>query len=410
MIMFNKRKTSLLGMFIGLLLILLTACSGSQTSSSQGSVNNGSEEPKGVIKLGLSVPMSGAAASWGIAAEWVAKQAANMINEQGGVEADGKKYEFQVIAYDNKYNATVGAQVGQSLINKDKVNFIVSTIGSAPTLALQALSEPRKVLHFTSSWSKEIKGPKKPYTFTTLNSPVEVTGPLYSYILQQYPDAKSVAIINPNDATGMETAKVASEVWKNKGVNVASEEYYERGTTEFSQIVTKILKDNPAIVDLGASPPGDAGLILKSLKEQGWEGVKIITAGTSGAQLIDAAGDAAEGVFLGLAPDFQSKQSTPVQQDLAKRAKEEINETLNAISMQPFDAIMALKAAIDKTKTLDPDKIKEALPTVTVESSYGPSVFGKEDYYGTPQQLLLPVTVTQIQSGKPVEVSRVQAN
>lgn len=401
--MFTK-KMSILSLFTCLTLVLLTACS----SNSQTSSTN-SNEAENVIKLGLSVPLSGAAASWGISTEWVAKEAAKTINKQGGIKADGKTYKLQVIAYDNKYNATDGVQVAQSLINKDKVNFIVSTIGSAPTLSLQSLSEPAKVIHFTSAWSKEIKGKDKPYTFTTLNSPVEVAEPLYGYILKQYPNAKTVAIINPNDATGLDTTKVSAEMWKNTGVNVTTTEYYERGTTEFSQIVTKILKDNPAIVDLGASPPGDAGLILKSLKEQGWDGVKVITAGTSGAQLIDAAGEAAEGVFLGLAPDYQGDKATPVQQDLAKRAKSEINETLNAISMQPYDAIMALKAAIEKTHTLDADKIKDALPTVTVESSYGPAKFGMEDYYGRPQQLLLPVTITQIQDGKSVEISRIQS-
>src|ERR1700733_12210647 len=72
-----------------------------------------------VIRVGLSGPMSGAGASWGLLAEWTAKQAAEEINKSGGVKIDGKTYTFEAVAYDNKYTASEGAKVGQALINKD---------------------------------------------------------------------------------------------------------------------------------------------------------------------------------------------------------------------------------------------------------------------------------------------------
>jgi branched-chain amino acid transport system substrate-binding protein len=391
-------------------LLFLSACSGNESSSSSNSGSGTTDEKAEVIKVGITAPMSGSAANWGITQEWVAKQAANEINENGGVTADGKKYIFEVVAYDNKYNSTGGAQVAQTLINKDKVKFVVGSIGSAPTQALQTLSEPAKILHFTSAWSPAIKGKDFPYTYTTLNTPYEVIEPLTSYILEQNKGLKSVAVINPNDATGLDTAKVALKVWEEKGIDIVVEDYYERGTTEFSQIVTKVLAEKPDVIDLGATPPGDAGLILKSLEEQGWDGVKLIGAGTSGDQLVDAAGEAAEGVYLGLAPDFSGDTATDIQKDLAKRAKEEINETLNSISMQSYESMMALKAAIDEAQTLDADKIKEALAKVEVNSSFGVTKFGGEDIYGVPQQLLLPVTVTQIIDGAAVEVKRISTN
>lgn len=391
-------------------LLFLSACSGNESSSSSNSGSGTTDEKAEVIKVGITAPMSGSAANWGITQEWVAKEAAKEINENGGVTADGKKYIFEVVAYDNKYNSTGGAQVAQTLINKDKVKFVVGSIGSAPTQALQTLSEPAKILHFTSAWSPAIKGKDFPYTYTTLNTPYEVIEPLTSYILEQNKGLKSVAVINPNDATGLDTAKVALKVWKEKGIDIVVEDYYERGTTEFSQIVTKILAEKPDVIDLGATPPGDAGLILKSLEEQGWDGVKLIGAGTSGDQLVDAAGEAAEGVYLGLAPDFSGDTATDIQKDLAKRAKEEINETLNSISMQSYESMMALKAAIDEAQTLDADKIKEALAKVEVNSSFGVTKFGGEDIYGVPQQLLLPVTVTQIIDGAAVEVKRISTN
>ena len=126
-----------------------------------------------VIKIGLSGPMSGAGASWGLLAEWAAKQAADEINKEGGVKVDGKTYTFEAIAYDNKYTASEGAKVGQALINKDGVRYVVFALGMAPVRALQALSEREGAVLFTTAAGKSIKGPKFPYTFTQLNSPFE---------------------------------------------------------------------------------------------------------------------------------------------------------------------------------------------------------------------------------------------
>jgi branched-chain amino acid transport system substrate-binding protein len=145
---------------------------------------------------------------------------------------------------------------------------------------------------------------------------------------------------------------------------------------------------------------------LKALAEQGWDGVKVNVSGTSGNQWIEAAGEAANGVYLGVT-DVASENATEIQKELVKKAKEEINETLSAVSLQPWEAIMALKAAIEKAGTLDSEKLKDIMSTIVIESTYGPAMFGLEDFYGSPQQLLVPVGVTQIQNGTAKELSRV---
>ena len=156
------------------------------------------------IKLGISAPMSGAAAVWGLGMEWTAKQAADKINLEGGVTIAGKKYKYEIVAYDNKYNAAEGTKVAQNLINRDKVKYIVGGIGTAPIQALQSLSERSGTLIFISAWGKSVKGPQFPLTFTQSNTPFEILDPLYKYVLAKHPNAKTVAILNANDASGKE--------------------------------------------------------------------------------------------------------------------------------------------------------------------------------------------------------------
>ncbi|MBC7153565.1 MAG: ABC transporter substrate-binding protein [Rhodobacteraceae bacterium] len=358
------------------------------------------------LKLGLSVPLSGAAATWGLGMEWAAEQAVERVNAEGGVTANGKTYMFDVVAYDNKYSATEGARNAQTMLNRDGVKFIAGAIGTAPVRAMQALTERNGVILFSTAWGKSVKGPEYPYTFTQMNTPFEILEPFYTFIKKQHPDLATAVLISPNDATGQELEPVAVETWKGLGVEMLASDWYERGTTEFQPIATKIASLNPDLVDFSAAPPTDVGSILKELDVLGWDGVKVMSAGTSVDALTAVAGEAAEGAYLGASADFDSETATDVQRELNANARKALGEPLNGITISSYDAIMALRAAILAADSVDPTKVKDVLPSVRFESSYGPSGFGGEAVYGYPQQMLIPVIVTQVENGKAVELTR----
>lgn len=358
------------------------------------------------LKLGISAPMSGSAATWGLGMEWAAEQAVEHVNEDGGVTVDGKTYNFEVVTYDNKYSATEGARNAQTMLNRDGVKFIAGSIGTAPVRAMQALTERNGVILFNTAWGKSVKGPQFPYTFTQMNTPFEILEPFYSFIKEQHPDLETAVLISPNDATGQELEPVAVETWKSLGVEMLASDWYERGTTEFQPIATKIASLDPGLVDFSAAPPTDVGSILKELDVLGWEGVKVMTAGTSVEALMAVAGDAAEGAYLGASADFSSDSATEVQKKLNAGAREALGEPLNGITISSYDAILALRAAMQEADSVDPEKIKDVLPSVRFDSSYGPSGFGGADVYDYPQQMLIPVIVTQVVDGKAVELTR----
>jgi branched-chain amino acid transport system substrate-binding protein len=358
------------------------------------------------IKLGLSGPMSGAGASWGLLAEWTAKQAAEEINKAGGVTVGGKNYTFEVVAYDNKYTASEGAKVGQALINRDGVRYVVFALGMAPVRALQAISEKQDAILFTTGAGKSIKGPQFPFTFTQLNTPFERYFPLFEFIAKEKPQIKSVVVVEPNDATGQDAAEVSKSAWAKVGVKVLDVNFYERGTTEFSPLVTRIVAQNPDIVDFSEMPPVDVGLVLAGLAEQGWKGDKVWSAGTAAADLIKSAGTAAEGTYMALAGDFGAPSAPEVQRRLEQGALKAQGEHMNAISISAWDATMAVRAAMLKANSVDSAKVRDAMPDVVFESSYGPSGFGGKDEYGSPQQMLLPIIITQVKNGGVIELGR----
>ncbi|RYX89425.1 MAG: amino acid ABC transporter substrate-binding protein [Comamonadaceae bacterium] len=284
------------------------------------------------IKLGLSIPLSGAGANWGRGSEWLCKEAAKEVAQEGGVKVGGKVYNFQCVAYDNKYNAAEGTKVAQALLNRDGIKFIGGSLGTAPVKALQSLSEREGVLHFTTAWGSTIKGPKFPLTFTIMNTPNEISYPLTAAIKEANPSIKTVALLNPNDASGQETEVIARKAWAAAGVNVVSSDWYDRGTTEFQPIASKMSATKADVVDLGGTPPSDSGLVFKELQAIGWKGVKVVQVGTGAEGVIASGGPAAEGVYMGAAVVFEGPQVTEKQRKLNDGGKAATEEPTHADS------------------------------------------------------------------------------
>lgn len=362
-----------------------------------------------IIKLGLSIPLSGAAANWGKGSEWLCNAAAKEIADGGGVKVGGKVYNYKCVAYDNKYNAAEGTKVAQTLLNREGIKFIGGSLGTAPVKALQSLSEREGALHFTVAWGSSIKGPKFPLTFTTMNTPNEISFPLTRYIKEANPGVKTVALLNPNDATGQETEMIARKAWAAAGVNVISSDWYDRGTTEFQPIASKIAAAKADMVDLGSTPPADSGIIFKELQVIGWKGVRVVEVGTGADGIVATGGPAVEGTYMGAAVVFDSAQTTEKQRKLNEGARAAIGENLNAVQIGFYDSVKALKAAMELSQSVDPKAVAAALPKVRFESFYGTSGFGGKATYGSPQQILIPVIVTQIKGGKLTEVRRIES-
>ena len=271
---------------------------------------------------------------------------------------------------------------------------------------MQSRSERKGALLFTTAWGASIKGPKFPLTFTEINTPAEVIPPLYGYVKQQHPDIKTVAILNPNDATGKETEVVSRRIWESLGVKVVASDWYERGTTEFQPIAAKMAGLKPDAIDLGTAPPGDSGVIFKEIKVLGWNGVKVVPAGTSAESMIKIGGDSVDGVYMGLSADFDGPQATEVQRRLNKGLRAAVGEPINIVQIGGYDAVMALKAGMEAANSLEPTAIAAVLPTIMFEVSYGKTTFGGKDTYGSPQHMLLPAIVSQVKSGKLIELQR----
>src|SRR5437879_10530871 len=130
-------------------------------------VGTGSALAADVIKFGVSTPLSGPAAPWGIPHKQATELIFDEINAQGGLEVGGKKYKLEVVSYDHKYVIAEGVATVNRLIGKDSDKFSPITGGNGAKAAEEAVNVAR-VLNLPLAYADGLVSPKNPYHFHSL--------------------------------------------------------------------------------------------------------------------------------------------------------------------------------------------------------------------------------------------------
>ena len=318
----------------------------------------------------------------------------------------GQKYQLKYIHEDDKYTGAQGVAAANKLIFDDKVKFIVGPFASASILAFQPICESNKVIVICDGYmGPEVLRGKK-YTFRANAPPVHVAGPFMQWLKEKYPDLKRGAHIAPNDATGWGSSQFDNDAIVASNMEVVANEYYERGTQDFTSTITRILAKKPDFLAMGGTPPGEAALIIKQAREFGFKGVIQHTGMTDPATLGPIAGwENVEGVMS----TSVAAEGPAVPQGLKDffrnfKAKYDYYD-----DMAPhfYPVVTILVYGIKKADSLDPDKIVEALENLgKFETIWGKGCyFGGKELYGIDHQLIRPFQISQIRNGKLVGIA-----
>lgn len=383
------------------LLSLLAACGGASGS--------GESTVKGAKKLQVAVisPLTGSGAGFGWALAGAARIAIDEVNAAGGIKLDGQLYELEAKVIDDKYTPEGTLAAYNELIKQDGIKILMGPMGSASGLAIKKQIEADQLIAMGDTYTPEMITKDTNYYYRVNATSNEVAPALWAGFTKKYADAKRLAVIGPDDATGKGGAALTTKAAIAEGVETVSTQFYKRGTSDFSAAVTSLLASNPAVIDTITSPSQDAGLIMKTARQRGYKGRFMKTGGTSPDDILAVAGpEATEGLFFGQAGDL----STPKVQAYIKEFKKLTDVPFDSLSIDLHDGfVMGLKA-LEKAGTLDPDKWVEKMKGM--EPFDGPLkgelTWGGEKTYGAERQMLGKLWVYEVQNGKPTVVGTAQ--
>lgn len=307
------------------------------------------------IKIGAILPLTGEIAMVGVSIQQGIEIAVDEINKAGGVKGRVIKVFFENDEYDN----TKTVIAAQKLINIDKINISMVSFVHGAKAVMPILEQAKIPLVVAWDSTEELK--PGDYTFSTGFS-TEKAGERMANFAFNNLKLRKVAIVFHQDEWSEVIAPAFKKEFQKFGSQVVLEEKVAVGENDFKTIIGKIKTKNVDGIYLPFIPV-NTDIFLKQAKELGLN-VSIMSGDAMIPDIIQAAGGAAEGVYF----TNIYVEDNEIAKNLSRKYIEKYGQEPPALSMVAFgyDVILAIKRAIELTKELTPQGIKDALYKVDI--------------------------------------------
>lgn len=358
-----------------------------------------------VLKIGVLGVMSGPAASWGLVNRYCAEASAQLINEQGGWQVGGQKYKIEVISIDDRNDPKVSVTGAERLVYQEGVKYIIGPNVDTTAAAIVPVLEKGKAMNFPYAFSKALYTPPRSNSILGMIASYQAGPVIYKYLKEQK-GVRSVSFIarNESDPLNQRTEGVAAA--KALGLKVVSSaDTYEPGTTDFSPVMSRVVRQNPDLIVLSGVAPSDAPLLLRTARELGYKGLLSTETAQDAKILTEVGGKAANG-FISVGGASTPEIRSAYMETFVKRyikvagewndeagtkvyALEMILRTLSLAGPQAITDVEAFKKALPKFQNQNPF-LKEAKPLKFVGTAY----------FKQPRQIGVPMVVNVFEDGK----------
>ncbi len=353
------------------------AAAADATTAAAGTSSEASSDK--VFKIGGIGPVTGAAAVYGLAVKNGAQIAVDEINADGGINGYQIEFNFQ----DDEHDAEKSVNAYNTL--KDwGMQVLMGTVTSAPCVAVADKTNADNMFQITPSGSS-VECAQNPNVFRVCFSDPDQGAASATYIAENKLAEKIAVIYDSSDvySSGI-YEKFAAEA-ANQGLEIVDAEAFTADSNkDFS---TQLQKAKDAGADLVFLPIyyTEASLILKQADTMGYAPKFFGCDGMDGIlQVENFDTKLAEGLML-LTP-FAADAQDELTQKFVTSYKENYGETPIQFAADAYDAIYAIKAAMEEaditpdTSVSDTcDKMKEAMLKIKVNGLTGEDMTWTED-------------------------------
>lgn len=313
-------------------------------------------QPK-AVNVGVILPLSGANAQFGIASKQGIELVADELNAAGGLKGLGGAKVNLVVA-DSTSAPANAATVAQRMIGENDCCAILGAFASTLTLAIQEVTERRKVPLLTMSYSDQITGRGYKHVFQVTSKGSVIGAAQFNFAVELAGGkgkVERVAIMYEDTAYGTSTATGLRNAAKAAGVEIVLDEAYPLGITDLTPLINK-LRASKAQMVFPVSYLNDSLLIVRTLRQQ-----KVnlpIVGGSAGYVIPDfaqALGDAADGVLSICSANYDLDTA------LTERYRKRFKTFMVHEALEHAVAMDVLAQAIDKAKSSKPEDVSNAL-------------------------------------------------
>jgi len=317
------------------LIALLAVCLGT-TLSAQAAGD--------IIKIGMvndqSGPNKGAGKSMRVGVNAYFKA----VNEKGGV--NGRKLEL--VTANDQYVPDKTVDGLLKLIEEHKIFAVVGTIGTSNGVSILPIVKEYK-LPFVAprSGAANFRTPVLREVINIRASHQEELDKLVDLLVRDA-GAKRFAIFYQNDTFGTDVLNCTENALKRHNLSLVAKGAFERGTQAVTSALASIIAAKPDAIILG-SIYGPGAEFAKAARKEGLKSYLATGSFAGGSNLVQAAGEAAEGLIMSQVVPHLEDLSLP----LTKECKEAIEKnaedvTFNAVTMEGCMTAKSMVLALEK--------------------------------------------------------------
>ena len=360
------------------------------------------------IKIGMSMPQTGALGGGGKAALIALQMWVEDVNAKGGLL--GRKVQF--ISYDDQTNPSLVPGIYTKLLDVDKVDLLIAPYGTNVTAPIMPLVKQRDLLlmgNFSFDVNAQIKHDKwfnnAPWGAGALawSQPFLETGEKLG--------AKSVAIMAADAEFAQNLCNGARAIVKAKGLQLVYDQNYPPNSVDFSSIIRAVRAAKPDLVFV-CSYPAESAAIVRAVNELGvGPSVKMIGGGMVGLQfapIMEALGPMLNGFTNYNSWVPEKSMANPAVTEFLKRysvrAKAEKVDPLG-FYLPPFNYAIGqmLEQAITATKSLDQKALANYIRSNEMKTMVGNIRYDAVGEWATPR---VPMAQFRGIQGKDIEQFR----
>ena len=363
----------------------------------------GAQAANSKLKIGFVGVTSGPAAAWGISNVRSMQTRAAWINETGGVKIGGKTYDIEIVTFDDQKDPK-RAIAGMEKMAQEGIRYVVGPNVDDGAAAVRPVAEQRGIIYFPYAFPKELYSPPASNAVLGMVASYQSGPAIYKY-LKENKGVKTIAFISANESDPLSQRRDGIAAAKALGLKVVSDSVtYQVDTTDFTPVITPVIKVNPDLLVLSGVAPANAPQIIRSARELGFKGLISTETAQDATVLMEGAGKLADG-FISV-----GGASTPeIASDSMKEFVARYTKMFGEYNDESNTKVYALEYIIETLKA-NPAAIGDVAEfKKTMDEFSAPNPYMKGDanlkYVGTSsfkqrRQIAVPLVVNEFRGGK----------
>jgi branched-chain amino acid transport system substrate-binding protein len=338
------------------------------------------------VKIGLYLPMTGAAAAMGQMV-WEGVQTAHQMQPQ----LLGQPVELVLL--DTRSDRIEAANAVSRLIERDKVAAILGEVISSDTLAGVPIAERAGIPDLSPTATSPLVTQGKHFAFRAAYVD-DLQGKVAARFAWENLQARRVAVlIDQAQDYCVGLANFFIQEFKRRGGEIVSTSYIQTGDQDFSAQISALKGQNPDLIYAPNYYAEDA-LLAEQLKDLGVQTPVLTGDGAQVPELISIGGQAVNGMYFTALFHRQGISSELGRRFLAAY-EQTYHKQLDGFAALGGESYFLLAAAINKAGDLDGAKIAQAL----ADTKNFPGVTGSITM-GPDHNPIKGVTVIKVENGK----------